>query len=674
MTALPPISNLTASGVTQGGAKTYFGELRSFLGGLLGEDGTVATALAALGALAGRVQVLGTAASLVAGDRGGAVLASGTWTLGLPTVASAGAGWSAIVVNTGSGVITLDPAASEQINGAATQSLPAGMMALLICEGAAWRSVRIPATAAAVLLGALTPAAGKMPYFDSGSSAALADLTAFARTLLDDADAATARATLGLVLTTAQNDTTPGRVLKVGDFGLGEVDDAPLVTLASAVTAGLWSFAVSDPSVPLAGTGGAVLVLRGQGSTGVYQIAITSGPVTTWSRRSADTGATWSAWDRSIAQSNLVGTVSQSGGVVTGDVFERAASGHGRIQKDANFAMRVSRDDFMVAGITTADGGSFRSADVTWTFPQAFAAPPVPEIVALDPQCRAQIVSRSKTAVTFRVVSSVAKNFCAVSCAAIGRWYVPGVGGWADLFAGGQKGAVYQFWNPETLYTDTASAALITGVGNQIAGVADLSGNGVHLAQSTPTRRPLYSLGSDGRGGATLDGLDDNWASVVPLPAMASGQVTVIAGFRKATDVNGFLAELGPTAYSTPGSWALISAPGGATKVHFYSRGSSNAGGGTVTGLGAPLTCVAVARGDTAASLAALRVNKGTEAAATTAQGGGGYGAATLNVGTRNGSAGAFQGLLTDLIIREGLLTATQTETIVDDIYARAGA
>jgi len=370
----------------------------------------------------------------------------------------------------------------------------------------------------------------------------------------------------------------------------------------------------------------------------------------------------------------LIGTVSQASGVPTGAVFERNANGQGRIQKDANFAMRVSRDDFLVAGITTADGGSYRSADVTWTFPQAFAAPPVPEIVALDPQCRAQIVSRSKTAVTFRVVSSVAKNFCAVSCAAIGRWYVPGVGGWADLFAGGQKGAVYQFWNPETLYTDTGRTALITGVGNQIAGVADLSGNGVHLAQSTPTRRPLYSLGSDGRGGATLDGLDDNWASVVPLPAMASGQVTVIAGFRKATDVNGFLAELGPTAYSTPGSWALISAPGGATTVQFYSRGSSNAGGGTVTGLGAPLTCVAVARGDTAASLAALRVNKGTEAAATTAQGGGGYGAATLNVGTRNGSAGAFQGLLTDLIIREGLLTATQTETIVDDIYARAGA
>lgn len=53
--------------------------------------------------------------------------------------------------------------------------------------------------AALQYLGALTPASDRLPYFDGGSSAALATFTAFARTLLDDADAATARATLGLL-------------------------------------------------------------------------------------------------------------------------------------------------------------------------------------------------------------------------------------------------------------------------------------------------------------------------------------------------------------------------------------------------------------------------------------------------------------------------------------------
>jgi len=103
-------------------------------------------------------------------------------------------------------------------------------------------------------LSPLIPAADKLPYTTSATTAALTDFTAFARTFLDDADAATARATLGLgalaqlnTVSTAyidddavtygkfQNLTTNGIVLGRSTVGAGNVEELTIASLGAGI-------------------------------------------------------------------------------------------------------------------------------------------------------------------------------------------------------------------------------------------------------------------------------------------------------------------------------------------------------------------------------------------------------------------------------------------------------
>lgn len=369
----------------------------------------------------------------------------------------------------------------------------------------------------------------------------------------------------------------------------------------------------------------------------------------------------------------LIGTVSQSGGVPTGAVFERDSNGNGRWWKTPDGTMRVARDHFAVAGITTADGGVYRSGSLTWTFPQPFAAPPIPRFASLDPQTWAVVESVSKTAVTFRLLSTVAKNFAKLSCEAIGRWFASGVTNPADLYLSGEKGAWFDFANPNALFTDTARTTLITATGALLSGVTDLSGNGIHLQRvANNTKRPVVNIGSDGRGGVTFDSIDDALASVANLD-LGTGQVTVLAAFRKVADVSAFVCELSDSAYSRPGSFALIAGAGGGAQVQMYSRGATGVAGGTVTA-NAPITCVAVGVADTSA-YSSTRVNKGSPAVQTAAQGGGNYGSYPLYVGARNGGSGGFGGgTISEIIIRAGILSEADITGLTEYLYAKAGA
>lgn len=149
MPSLPAASSFTASTVTEAQFKSAITDLREFLAGLLGTAGTQAAALTALGAALNGVASKDADYTAVAGDRGKLIdYTAAPFTLTLPTVANAGAGYVLGLRNSAaSGLLTVNRNAAN-IDGAATNlTLAAGESCLIVCDGTGWKTVGKAGTA-----------------------------------------------------------------------------------------------------------------------------------------------------------------------------------------------------------------------------------------------------------------------------------------------------------------------------------------------------------------------------------------------------------------------------------------------------------------------------------------------------------------------------------------------
>lgn len=105
----------------------------------------------------------------------------------------------------------------------------------------------------------ITPAADRLLYFTSPTTGALATFTPFARTLLDDADAPTARATLGLIIGTdvlapngsgASLTALNGSAISSGTISASRLPVAAESDLASAKNFAMWGDSLTASGWP----------------------------------------------------------------------------------------------------------------------------------------------------------------------------------------------------------------------------------------------------------------------------------------------------------------------------------------------------------------------------------------------------------------------------------------
>ena len=220
----------------------------------------------------------------------------------------------------------------------------------------------------------------------------------------------------GTAVTQTPSDATAGRLVRVGDYGWGQSGNTRANELLNTLTTGgVYQYGppgTGETNGPTS-NGGSVLVIR-YSSNWITQIAFGANDTQLYYRRTQDNGATWSAWVRGVHQGNLLGAVSQSAGVPTGALFETGSNANGRYERRADGYMECFHS-------LTASA----AAATSWTFPSAFAEPPVVSItpIATVASSPALDAAPTTTAASFSCRDKTdARRADVVHLRAIGRW------------------------------------------------------------------------------------------------------------------------------------------------------------------------------------------------------------------------------------------------------------
>jgi hypothetical protein len=226
----------------------------------------------------------------------------------------------------------------------------------------------------------------------------------------------------GTAVTQSATDATAGRLTKVGDFGLGGAGvTIPTGDCNELLQNGIYRIESPTTNTP-AGTGpsGSLLLVQRYSASFIMQ--------TFWQRTNLNVvrmfvrnlfGDVWGPWREIPNTGNLLGTVSQSGGVPTGALLQGNAAA---ASPTGGYTERTAAGFQTVHHTITSSA----SGDSTWTYNSAFLAGSTPIISAQpvgDADYHVRIVSRTNTACVFSIRDTSGNRVAVpVDLIARGRW------------------------------------------------------------------------------------------------------------------------------------------------------------------------------------------------------------------------------------------------------------
>jgi hypothetical protein len=215
----------------------------------------------------------------------------------------------------------------------------------------------------------------------STHSHAISDVTGLQTELDSKANSSSLGTASSSDVTTSTTDTTAGRLLKVGDFGVGGDSIVTATNANDLILPGQTWVANFDTLESAAAAGYPNL---GTGATPTWWNTQTYGTSTrltqftqqaynlvsyverTFFRTRHD--STWSPWREIYHTGNILGTVSQSGGIPTGAIIERGSNVNGEYVKYADGTIEMVAVGLYTSD-TTASGNIFASAEFLFSLP-----------------------------------------------------------------------------------------------------------------------------------------------------------------------------------------------------------------------------------------------------------------------------------------------------------------